>query len=260
MWRALLWVPVMLLMGSEPAGGRAAGPQGRQTDPSPSLQEVLEVEAVARLLAILLDSGRAVINENQNFFDKPTRGENTFSTELFERQVADVFRSRSGIDLQDLGATKVPVKAKDLLTHLMKVSKHVVEAAQQNLDRRSGSSPGFVPAVFGARVAAQFSNATGVRLKQTALSPRNPANAPDGFEQAALQEFSDPDYPREKSISEVTTESKALRLMFPLYLTRQCLDCHGEPKGDRDRTGFQKEGLQLGQNAGAISVIIPVHK
>lgn len=259
MWRPLLWVPVMFLMGSEPAAGRAAGPQGRPADPGPSLQEVLDVETIARLLAILLDSGRAVINENQNFFDKPTRGENTFSAALFERQVADVFRSRAGVDLQDLGPAKVPARAKDLLMHLMKISRRVVDEAQQNLGRGSGSVPGLVPAVFGAHVAAQFSKATGVRLKQTALAPRNPANTPDRFEQAALQEFADPNYPREKTISEVTTASRALRLMFPLYLTRQCLDCHGEPKGDRDRTGFQKEGLQLGQNAGAISVIILVH-
>jgi hypothetical protein len=58
----------------------------------------------------------------------------------------------------------------------------------------------------------------------------------------------------------VTTKSGSLRLMYPLYTTRQCLVCHGGPKGELDKTGYAREGLQLGQNAGAISVVIPLHK
>jgi general secretion pathway protein A len=99
-----------------------------------------------------------------------------------------------------------------------------------------------------------------VRLKQTAMTPRNRSNIPDSFERAALQEFADPSYPKEKVISEVTAASQSLRLMFPLYATRGCLDCHGEPKGERDKTGYAKEGLRLGQNAGAISVVIPAQR
>ena len=41
-------------------------------------------------------------------------------------------------------------------------------------------------------------------------------------------------------------------------ISRRCLDCHGEPKGEPDKTGHPREGLRLGQNAGAISVIIPI--
>jgi Protein of unknown function (DUF3365) len=59
-------------------------------------------------------------------------------------------------------------------------------------------------------------------------------------------------------ISEVTAKSKLLRLMFPLYTTRKCLECHGDPKGEVDHTGYAREGLRLGQNAGAISVVIPI--
>ena len=97
-------------------------------------------------------------------------------------------------------------------------------------------------------------------MKQTALAPRNPANAPDAFERAALEAFAEPSYPQEKVISEVTAKGGTIRLMFPLYTTRQCLTCHGEPKGSPDRTGYPREGLRLGQNAGAISVMLPVNK
>ncbi|MBI5854328.1 MAG: DUF3365 domain-containing protein [Nitrospirae bacterium] len=98
------------------------------------------------------------------------------------------------------------------------------------------------------------------RLCSSNSVPRNPANAPDEFERAVLREFADPAYQREKVITEVTAKSGVLRLMFPLYATRHCLTCHGEPRGEADQMGYPKEGLKLGQNAGAISVVIPIQK
>ena len=209
---------------------------------------------------MLLDSGRAVINENQPLFDSASKGTKGFTPEVFERQLVEVFRSRSGLDLNDLASARVSTKAVRLLRSLVSVSKQVVAEAQGQINRSDGTFSGLIPAVFGARAAAQFTKQTRVRLKQTALAPRNPVNAPDPFEQAALRDFADPAYPREKTITEVTARSGALRLMFPLYATRHCLDCHGEPKGEIDKTGYPKEGLQLGHNAGAISVVIPVKK
>jgi general secretion pathway protein A len=95
-------------------------------------------------------------------------------------------------------------------------------------------------------------------MKQTTLTPRNPANAPDTVERTSLELFADPAYPREKPISETTAKGGLVRLMFPLYMTRQCLECHGEPKGTLDKTGYPREGFKLGQNAGAISIAIPI--
>jgi general secretion pathway protein A len=224
------------------------------------LQSVLELETTARFLAILFVSGRQVINENQPLFDDPDKGDKGFSPEVFERQLIDMFRGRSGIDLQDLSSARIPQQAKELLPVLTEVSKGVVADAQPEINRKGVGFKGFIPAVFGARVAGRFMNMTGVRLKQTAMVPRNQSNVPDLFERAALQEFADPSYPKEKVISEVTAASQSLRLMFPLYATRGCLNCHGEPKGERDKTGYVKEGLRLGQNAGAISVMIPVQR
>ena len=45
--------------------------------------------------------------------------------------------------------------------------------------------------------------------------------------------------------------------MLPLYIEQECLQCHGEPKGERDITGRVKEGYRLDELRGAISVIIP---
>ncbi|MEO5955947.1 MAG: DUF3365 domain-containing protein [Nitrospiraceae bacterium] len=255
----LRWVivPVLVFTLAGWAGGERACAKDRQPELGAPLHTILEVETTARLIAILLDSGRNVINENQGISDDRGTAEPRLTPEVFERQLLDIFHSRSGIDLRDLEAARIPAGAKKLLKELVLVSKQVVVEIQLE-SNRPGSGLKFIPAIFGARVATRFTEQTHVRLKQTALAPRNPLNAPDPIERTALEEFADPSYPRERVISEVTTKSGSLRLMFPLYTTRKCLACHGDPQGELDRTSYPREGLSLGQNAGAISVMIPI--
>jgi general secretion pathway protein A len=248
-----------------------------------SLKAVVEFETTARLLAVLLDSGRNVVNENLLMAEPQSTdvGLSTssagnrpdgdrpvpralalspdFTASLFERQLADTFFIRSGVDLRTLSSARLPPGTKTLLRQLAETSKAVVAEARAGTTQNAGTpTVHLIPAVFGSRVARQFASATGVQLKQTALVPRNPANMPDEFERWALREFAEPGYQREKVITEVTAKSKMLRLMFPLYATRYCLACHGEPRGEADQLGYSKEGLKLGQNAGAISVIMPI--
>ncbi len=260
MTSCLRWVLASLLVCAMSgwASGEGVGAKDRQLESGIPLHTILEFETTARLLAVLLDSGRNVINEHLVLLDEQERTEKDFTADLFERQLVDVFLSRSGIDLQDLETARIPAGAKKLLKELVLVSKQVVAEAQHEINRRGGVTKEFIPATFGARVGIRFTERTHVRLKQTALASRNPLNAPDTGERAALEAFADPSYPLEKVISEVTAKSRSLRLMFPLYATRKCLDCHGDPKGELDRTGYPREGLKLGHNAGAISVVIPI--
>lgn len=230
----------------------------RQLESGAPFQTIIELEATARLLAVLLDSGRNVVNEHLPPFNEEESRAKDFTPELFVQQLLEVFRSRSGTDLRDLESVRIPAGAKTLLKELVLDSKQVVAESQAETNRPGGGAKELIPAIFGSRVAARFTERTHVRLKQTALAPRNPKNAPDAGERAALEIFADPSYPREKVISEVTAKSGSLRLMFPLYTTRKCLDCHGDPKGELDRTGYPREGLKLGQNVGAISVVIPI--
>lgn len=256
----LRWVIVSLLACAVAGWASIEGAcaKDRQPESGAPLQTILEFETTARLLAILLDSGRNVINEHLVLFDDQEKTEKDFTPDVFERELVGVFRSRSGTDLRDLQVARVPAGAKKLLKELVLISKQVVAEAQPEIHRPGGGLNEFIPAIFGARVATRFTERTHVRLKQTALAPRNPLNAPDTVERAALEAFADPLYPREKVISEVTAKSGSLRLMFPLYTTRKCLDCHGDPKGELDRSGYPREGLRLGENAGAISVVIPI--
>jgi len=256
----LRWVAAAVVLAAiEGPVCESASPERGRPEEGIAFQTILDLEQTARLLAILLDSGRSVINENQPLFDDPVKVDKGFAPEVFERQLADMFRIRSGLDLADLDSARVPPAGKKWLKELLDASKDVVKDAQPEINRPAAHSR-LIPAVFGSRVAGRFTERTGIRMKQTALVPRNPANAPDAVERSSLEMFAVPGYPREKAISEATAKNGIFRLMFPLYMTRQCLDCHGEPKGTVDKTGYPREGLRLGQNAGAISVIIPLSR
>jgi hypothetical protein len=57
-------------------------------------------------------------------------------------------------------------------------------------------------------------------------------------------------------VSEVMDGGKSVRVLLPLFYDKACLSCHGEPKGQRDISGYPKEGAKEGDLGGAISVKI----
>ena len=84
------------------ASSEGACAKDRQPESGAPLQTIIELERTAQLLAVLLDSGRNVINEHQVLFDEQEKTEKDFTADVFERQLRDVFHSRSGTDLRDL--------------------------------------------------------------------------------------------------------------------------------------------------------------
>lgn len=221
-----------------------------------------EAIETARLLAILLDSGRVVVGSNQAIINEKDRGEKGFTPEVFGQQVTELFMRRSGIDLQNLNQSKVPERAKPLLLDLLDVSKQTVKAAQPVINKQGLGFKNFIPATFGTQAAGRFSAKTGIYLKQTTTDTqlRNPKNKADEFESAVLLQFADPKYPRqgERVVSNIVDSGRALRLMLPLYYGERCLMCHGEPRGELDVSAYRKEGMKLGDLGGAISVKLPI--
>jgi len=113
------------------------------------------------------------------------------------------------------------------------------------------------PAAFGRGVGEIFNNKTSYTFKQTRLQPRNPANTPDSFESAQLlwlHNNPEADFVWEKDIID---GEPFFRYMIPLYADSSCLPCHGSPRGEIDISGYPREGLVLGDFAGALSVTIP---
>ena len=211
-----------------------------------------------RLLAILLDTGRATVGANQTLINDAAKGDKGFTPEVFEKQLADKFKERTGVDLTDLKNAKVPAMARHMLPQLVEVQKKVVADYQPIINRPGVGFKGFIPATFGTQTTVRYTAKTGIYLKQTAADKilRNPRNKADEFEAAVLARFADSSYPRtgEKIISEVVDGGKADRVMLPLFYGKGCLGCHGEPAGERDITGYKRDGYKEGDNGGAISV------
>lgn len=215
-----------------------------------------------RLLAVLHDSGRVTVGANQPLLNDPDKGDKGFTADVFEKQVTAKFKERAKVDLDNLKNEKVPDLAKKLLPQLIDSMKATVSDYQPVINRPGVGFKGFIPATFGTQAAAKFRAKTNVYLKQTQNPPRNPKNMPDGFEMKALAKFADASYPRqgEKILSETVDGGKAVRVMLPLFMGKGCLGCHGEPKGEKDISGYMKEGAKEGDSAGAISVKIMTGK
>ena len=79
-----------------------------------------------RLLAILLDAGRGTIAKNQDLINDASKGNKGYTSEVFERQVAEDFKRRTGIVLTHLEEADIPAMAKPLLSRLMEESKKMV--------------------------------------------------------------------------------------------------------------------------------------
>lgn len=213
-----------------------------------------ETEQAAQLLATLLDAGRATVERNQPLINHPGRGDKGFTPEIFERQVIEEFFRQTTIDLRS--ASALPTVTKDLLIRLLHASKEVVADAQFVINQRGIGYKNFIPATFGSQAARKFSNRSTVTIKQTTLDPRNLQNTPDAYEETVLRRLAHQPISTTPLV-EWIDEGRVLRTMMPIYYSEDCLTCHGSPKGILDISGYPREGAQVGELAGAISVQIP---
>ncbi|MEQ1654083.1 MAG: DUF3365 domain-containing protein [Nitrospira sp.] len=215
-----------------------------------------------RLVAILLDAGRVTVAKNQDLINDTTKANKGFTAAVFEQQLLAEFQGRTGIALGNLEQAAVPPMAKPLLARLIEESKKTVHSYQTVINIPGIRYKGLIPATFGTETATRFQSWSGVYLKQTAPAHllRNQKNKPDDYETAALARLAD----RSASLGsggiliEVETGGEHVRVILPLYYSPTCLSCHGEPKGERDISGYPKEGAKEGELGGALSVKIPL--
>ncbi|WP_447969569.1 Tll0287-like domain-containing protein [Nitrospira sp. M1] len=220
-----------------------------------------ELVETGRLLAKLLDAGRIIIGHNQAVINDPSRGDKGFTSEVFEAQVMVFFQKETGVDLQSLQNADVPAHAKPLLARLLSVSKETVASYQAVINIPGVKYKGLIPATFGTETAKRFRNWSKIYLKQTAPDHflRNPQNKADGYEAEVMKVFA-ASSPRDRQDIYSTTvdEESSVRVLMPLYYEKSCLSCHGGPKGEKDISGYKKEGGHEGELAGAISVKLPL--
>ena len=101
-------------------------------------------------------------------------------------------------------------------------------------------------ALAGKSVAVLFGKRSDDTIRFTKMEPRNIYNRPDEFETQALQLFGE-----DKSVQEYYefTDYRgepAFRYVSVMKVTKDCIECHGHPKGKVDITGYPKEGILKG--------------
>ncbi|HET6674138.1 MAG TPA: DUF3365 domain-containing protein [Nitrospiraceae bacterium] len=214
-----------------------------------------EVET-AELLIKLLQVGRGVISEHQALINDATKSNKGFTGDFVAGQVLERFRKQTRIDL---GRPNGLPQA-GLLLALVESEKEVVDESQPVINKPGIGFKGFLPAVFARKSGERFYRKTGIRLKLTSADYRYPGNKPDDFEAEVLRVFADSRHPKGQAYSKATMidGKPVLRMMDPEYAAASCLNCHGNPKGERDITGMKKEGWKEGELAGAISIVIPM--
>ncbi len=100
------------------------------------------------------------------------------------------------------------------------------------------------PAYMLRQLMEQYSEFYGVRGKITSLKSLNPANAPDAWERAALEDFEQ----GAEEVMELAILDGAdhLRLISPLFAEDDCLKCHAH------------QGYRGGEVRGAVGVSVPM--
>ena len=119
-----------------------------------------------------------------------------------------------------------------------------------------------VPVVSAWESAKAKATAGGYEFRTPRRGARNPANNPDGIEQAALDFFKK--NPGAGNYHVIDKELNAIRYFRPVRLGKVCMNCHGDPANSqriwgtddgRDITGFKMDGKKVGDLHGAFEVI-----
>lgn len=102
---------------------------------------------------------------------------------------------------------------------------------QQAIAERGAAGALEFCSVEGLPLTAQVSRATGFEIKRTSSRLRNPANAPDSLERAALDRFEAAAGARDSLPAQFVqrTPEGDFRYYRPLRVQPLCLQCHGRP-------------------------------
>lgn len=117
---------------------------------------------------------------------------------------------------------------------------------------------GIYCSIAGKSIAQNFTRASeGYMIRYARNNPRSYTDVPDPFEAAALEAFEAGSAAEYYQVAEYEGRP-VFRYASMLQIKRNCLTCHGQERGDFDITGFTKEGMALGDVAGAVSIVIPL--
>ena len=166
------------------------------------------------------------------------------------------------LSLQNAQAENEAREKAEVLAAEMRAAWDFVDMNQEVINRAEDGTfrtKHLVCVVAAKSISMLFTSETDYSIRFTNDTPRQAANAPDAFEQEALAAFNaDPDRKAFWRVVDAGDGTRVFRYTEPLYVTESCLECHGDPVGELDQYGYPKEGMQVGQVGGAMSITEPM--
>lgn len=213
---------------------------------------------VALSLANFLRSARTVISLNQDLINNPDIADKELTGAAVLAEAKRRYQDSTGTDADSIDPGS---RQGRLLNAQMDSIVEVMDEHQVAINKEGLGFKGFVPAVFARLVNEKFRMKVGQEADVKVTAPRelirNRKALPDEWEQEVIQsKFLLPDWEKDQ-IFTASTESDgrpAFRTLIPEYYGEGCLQCHGEPKGEIDVTGYPKEGGNEGDLGGVISI------
>ena len=165
------------------------------------------------------------------------------------------------LSLQNAQAENEAREKAEVLASEMRAAWDFVDMNQDVINRAEDGTfrtKHLVCVVAAKSISMLFTTETDYSIRFTNDTPRQAANAPDEFEQEALAAFNaDPERKAFWRVVDAGDGTRVFRYTEPLYVTESCLECHGDPVGELDQYGYPKEGMQVGQVGGAMSITSP---
>jgi Protein of unknown function (DUF3365) len=215
---------------------------------------------IALSLAQFLRSARTVISSNQDLINDPDIGDKGLDGKSVLDAAIEKYQDSTGTDPRSVDPESPEGR---LLSAQMAAIESVLDENQATINKQGLGFKGFVPAVFARLVNEKFRTSVGQYADVKVTAPtnlvRNRKALPDEWENEVIEsELINPDWPKDKIYTgEIPNNGRdAFRVLIPEYYGEGCLDCHGEPKGEIDVTGYPKEGGKLGDLGGVISITL----
>jgi methyl-accepting chemotaxis protein len=114
-----------------------------------------------------------------------------------------------------------------------------------------------VPVVVALRVAEQYAAGAGMNFRTPSLSPRDPKDQPREWERQALEAFEKDPALKEYTERATVDGREVMRYAEPVRISQDCLQCHGDPAGEKDPFGYPKEGMKVGDLRAAFTLEAP---
>ena len=107
-----------------------------------------------------------------------------------------------------------------------------------------------VPVITAIKMARVNAEKLGYEFRVPKMHPRNQANEPTDLERRVLEQLSS-----SGQQELILREADRIRYFRAIKLTRECLFCHGDTKGEHDVVGGIKEGWREGEVHGAFEIV-----